>query len=51
MCEIAQYFLNVTKEAIKNKDIQKSLIADNNASKIIKGVLNIHEDFIDFYCD
>jgi len=51
MCEIAKYFLNVTKEALKNNEIEKSLIADNNASKIIKGILNIQDDFIDFYCD
>ena len=49
--KIAKFYLDDALNTIKVQDFQNSLCADSNANKIIKGILWLSDDFVDYYCD
>lgn len=48
---IAKLFLEDAKETLKVKAFENSLCADSNANKIIKGILWLTDEVVDFFCD
>jgi hypothetical protein len=48
---IAKYYLKNFQDGLKSGEIEKTLLADNNGNKVLKNILLLNEDFIDFYCD
>ena len=44
-------FYDDAQETLKNGTFNESLCADSNANKIIKGILWLSEDGIDYFCD
>lgn len=51
MSKISKLFLNDAKETLKIKSFAGSLCADPNANKIIKGILWLPDEVVDYYCD
>ena len=49
---IAKFYLDDAVDCMKvGGAFENSLCADNNANKIIKGILWLPDDFVDYYCD
>ena len=49
---IAKFFLDDAVDSMKLAEgFDNSLSADSNANKIIKGILWLSDDFVDYYCD
>lgn len=49
---IAEYFLEQTKQCLKNGDnFETCIVSDRSANKVIKNILLLNEEFIDVYCD
>jgi hypothetical protein len=40
---IAKYYLKNLQDALKEGDIEKCLVADNNGNKILKNILLLNE--------
>ena len=50
--KIAKFFLDDAVDSMKIAGgFENSLSADSNANKIIKGILWLSDDFVDYYCD
>ena len=48
---IAKLFLDDAKDSLKIGAFNDSLCADANANKIIKGILWLSDDVVDYFCD
>lgn len=49
--KVAKLFLDDAKDQLKAKSFSQSLCADSNANKIIKGILWLQDEVVDYYCD
>mgnify|MGYP000978887694 FL=1 len=49
--KVATLYLADAKETLKNGTFAESLCADSNANKIIKGILWLQDEVVDYYCD
>ncbi len=48
---ILKYFLVMTKDSFKSSTFGTSIVADGNGSKVLKSMLTLTQDFVEFYCD
>lgn len=48
---VGKMFFDDAQETLKAGTFNESLCADSNANKIIKGILWLSEDGIDYFCD
>ena len=49
--KVAKLYLDDAKDSMKINAFNNSLCADPNANKIIKGILWLSDEVVDFYCD
>lgn len=49
--KVAKLYLEDAKDSIKISSFNNSLCADPNANKIIKGILWLSDEVVDYYCD
>lgn len=49
--KVAKLFLGDAKDTLKLNSFAESLCADANANKIIKGILWLQDEVVDYYCD
>ena len=49
--KVAKLYLDDAKDSMKIGAFGNSLCADPNANKIIKGILWLSDEAVDYYCD
>jgi len=48
---VLQHFLKMAKESLEANTFPESILSDANGSKVVKSLLCIQADFVEFYCD